>query len=311
MKLLHHDSKATDPLYHDIQKDRPHLDQPSLLRDRVESLYETCHELVDEKFPSQIKHAVASCYSELYFCTTFIKRLGMIVTHPSDKGPDYYLQSLDCWAEIVTMSNGDKSKPNSISGPELNVLRDGFADEDKIMLRVTSCFKDKADKILTYIENGIISSSQRIIICINGGWIEPFFRFPLYPEGSFPAVVKALLGIGDMVLFVNRAKMTVDEITFNNRDHIIKKDQTNAGAAIKTDYFIDPQYAYISGVLYSYANVKDSIEAPDLGSDFYMIHNPFAANPLPWGSFKCGIEYKVKDIGTGINITILEHESKS
>ena len=237
MKLLHHDPKATDPLFHNIQEDQPHFDPPSALRDRVESLFETCHELVDKKFSSQIKHDFASCYSELYFCTTFIKRLGMKVTHPSDKGPDYYLQSLDCWAEIVTISNGDKSKPNSISKPELGILRDGFADQDKVILRITSCFIDKADKILTYIENGIIRSSQRTIICISGGWIDPFSRLPLYPEGSFPAVVKALLPIGNMVLFMNREKMTVVGTTAQYRGHVTKKNQNKDGEAIKNGLF--------------------------------------------------------------------------
>ena len=106
MKLLHQDQKATDPLYHKIQEEHPSFDPPTLWQDRVEALYETCHKLVDKKFRSQIKHDFASCYSELYFCTTFIKGLGLDVIHPSDKGPDYYLHNLDCWAEIVTATNG-------------------------------------------------------------------------------------------------------------------------------------------------------------------------------------------------------------
>ena len=311
MTLLHNDPNATDRLYHKIQEDHPHFDPPCLLRDRVESLYETCHELVDKKFPSQIKHDFASCYSELYFCTSFIKRLGMNVTHPSDKGPDYYLQSLDCWAEIVTISNGDINKPNSISKPELGIVGDGFADENKIILRITSCFTDKANKILTYLENGMIKSSARIIVCISGGWLDPYFRLPLYPEGSFPAVVKALLPIGHMVLHLNRDNMTVYEITSQYRDHVTKKNQNKGGEAIRTDYFIDPKYRFISGVLFSYANITDSIEDSLLGRDFFMIHNPLALNPLPLGTFKCGIEYYVEHSDVGINISTIEHEKKS
>ena len=83
------------------------------------------------------------------------------------------------------------------------------------------------------------------------------------------------------------------------------------GKQLRTDYFIDSKYAHISAVLFSYSNIGDSIETSDLGRDFFMIHNPLAANPLPLGSFKCGIEYQVEDIGTGINITTLEHENQS
>lgn len=252
-------------MYHKIQEDHPHFDPPSLLRDRVESLYEICHKLVDKKFPFQIKYDFAACYSELYFCTTFMKRLGINVSHPSDKGPDYYLQSLDCWAEIVTISKGDKSKSNSISKPEPGMAGDGFADENKIILRITSSFLEKADKIQTYIKNGLIKSSQRIIICISGGWIDPCVRLQSYLEGSFPAVVKALLPIGNLVLLLNRDNMTVDGITSQYRDHVTKENQNKEEATIRTDYFIDPKYRFISGVLFSNANITDSIEDSVLG----------------------------------------------
>src|SRR3990172_4497174 len=104
MKLLHQDPKAADPLYHKVQETHPQFNPPTLFKDRVEELYASCHDLVDKKFPTQIRDNFASCYSELYFAATFRKRLGLRVSHPSDKGPDYYFQDLDCWAEAVTLS---------------------------------------------------------------------------------------------------------------------------------------------------------------------------------------------------------------
>lgn len=42
-----------------------------------------------------------------------------------------------------------------------------------------------------------------------------------------------------------------------------------------------------------------------------MIHNPLALNPLPLGSFNCGIEYYVEHSDAGISISTTEHEKKS
>lgn len=77
--------------------------------------------------------------------------------------------------------------------------------------------------------------------------------------------------------------------------------------SIRTDYFIDPKYSRISAVIYSYANVTDSIEVSDLGRDFFIIHNPLATNKLPLGSIKCGIEYKVEVDDEFISITPIKH----
>jgi len=308
MKLLHQDSQATDPLYHKIQKNNPHFDPPTLLKDQVEELYKICHNLLDKKFPSQIKHDFASCYSELYFCATFIKRLHLNVTHPSDKGPDFYIQELDCWAEVVTISNGEKDNPNSIPQVIYKVASDN--PSDKIILRITSSFTSKAEKILQYIKKGLIKDSQRIIICISGGWIEPFYRLSPYPVGGFPEVVRALLPIGDMVLVINKDNKIIEK-KFEYRDNVSKAKRNKEIQPIETDYFIDPKYSFISGVVYSYANITDSIKASDLGRDFFIIHNPLAKHPVPLKSIKCGTEYKIEIESDLIKITPIKHERKS
>lgn len=305
MKLLPQDHKATYPLYHKIQEDHSFLDPPTLLKDRVEALYETCHKLLDKKFCSQIMHDFAPCYSELLFCATFIKRLGFDVTHPSDKGPDYYLRNLDCWAEIVTAKNGEKDNPNSIPEPISGVVSE--APHRQIVLRITNSFTYKADKIFEYIKNGVIRDSQKIIVCINGGWFKGTNSFALGPDGSLPLVVHALLPIGNMVLVINREDARVTEIKYEFRDYVNKENKTNNMESIRTGYFIDPKYSRISAVIYSYANVMNSIEVSDLGRDFIIIHNPLATNKLPLGSINCGIEYKVEVDDEFISITPIEH----
>jgi hypothetical protein len=284
---------------------------PTVFRDRVEHLYAACHDLVDKKFPNQIKDNFASCYSELYFGATFRKRLGLRVSHPSDKGPDCYLQDLDCWAEAVTLSNGDKNNPNSIGPVEYGVVTDYMKVREQIMLRMTSSFTYKAGKLLDYIKKGIIRDSQRVIICMSGGWLEGLYRFPSYPVGGFPEVLSALLPLGNMVLAINKYDKTITKRTFEFRDSITKKKRESKTQTAKTDYFIDPTYAHVSAVVYSYANVTDSVDDSNLGRDFFVIHNPLANHALPSGSFKCGIEYEVKVDGDLLSIQTTDYEHPS
>ena len=305
MKLLYKDSSATDPLYNKIQEDHPDYEPPSLLRDRVEALYQTCQGLVDKKFPIQIKHDFASCYSELYFCSTFIKRLGLDVTHPSDKGPDYYLKGLDCWAEVVTAADGVKDNVNSIPQTINGVLID--APRRQFMLRFTNSFTYKAHKILEYINKGLIHETQKIVICINGGWLSGLNGLPFHPVGGVPAAVSALLPIGNMILMIDKDNMSIAERTFEYRDYVIKEINGNS-EQIRTDYFLDSKYSCISAVVYSYAKVTSSINDSDLGRDFFIIHNPMATNKLPLGSIKCGVEYNVQVDDESISVETIENE---
>lgn len=308
MKLLHKNTEATDPLYHRIQEDHLDFDPPTLFMDRVEELYDACRDLVDRKFPTQIKSDFPSCYSELYFCSAFMKRLCLQVLHPSDEGPDYYLADLDCWAEVVTVSNGERDNPNSIPPLQFGVATS--YPMTQIMLRITNSFTYKAEKILQYIERGLIGDSQRVVICISGGWMEGLYRFPTYPVGGFPEVVNALLPIGDMVLILDQKTMSTTGRTFEYRDHVNKRRRTGDIEKVRTDYFLDPRYARISAVIYSYANVTDSIDRTHLGRDFFTVHNPLATYPLPVGSIRCGREYAIVADGESISITPIDYEQK-
>ncbi|CAG0942100.1 hypothetical protein BROC_01719 [Candidatus Brocadiaceae bacterium] len=254
-----------------------------MLRDHVEELYQICHDLVDKKFRSQIKSMFASCYSEMHFCAAFKKHLRLDVTHPLDEGPDYYLKDIDCWAEVTTLSNGKKGNLNSI--PQQEYGKESAYPKNQIILRITNSFTEKAKKICDDIKKGIIKDSQRIIICISGGWLASHSGFPYYGVGGFPAVVEALLPIGNMVLCINKENMSVNEITFEYRAHVDKVEDKGT-QPIKTDYLINPEYSHISAIIYSYADITSSIDPQDLGRDFFIIHNPLAKNRLPLGSIK-------------------------
>ena len=289
MKLINPDPKATDTRYKRIQNEREFLKPPLLALNSVEKLYEITHDLLDAKFKEQIKHDFAGCYSEMYFAAALRHRLGLTLTHPADKGPDLFIDDFNCWAEVTAVGVGQKGNENSVPKAVMGEVQ--FSPETQVILRLTNAFISKARIINDYINKQIIRPDQKVIICISGGRMSE--GMPTYPVGGYPQIVKALLPIGDLVLRINRDTKKIIDQGYKYRDSVTKKGE-NGHIPISTQFFLDPFYSFVSGVLYSYANAFDPIEIDKLGSDFFFVHNPFADNKIAEGSIKCGQEYVVQ-----------------
>lgn len=165
MPLLSIDPNAKDPLYNQVQQVKENYNSTTLLSDRAEKLYEMVSDLVNKKFSTQIKADFGACYSEMLFAAVFRKRLAFSVTHPSDEGPDLFIKDLDCWAEIVTVTDGEKDNPNSISETIPGVATP--FPQNSVVLRMTSCFVKKAKQIKKWIDKGMISKNNKVVICIS------------------------------------------------------------------------------------------------------------------------------------------------
>lgn len=304
MALLENDPNASDPSYINVQKDIFWLDPPDLARKHVEELYELTHDVLDKKFTNQCKHNFHSCYSEMYFAATFRIRCGFAVTHPSDRGPDFFLTDSNSWAEIVSATDGEVGNPNSISSPiegELNEY-----PEAKIILRLTSAFETKALKMKSDIEKGIIKASQPIIVCISGGGLKE--KFPIYQTGGYPQIVKALLPVGDIVYWKNPQTGKLLTIEHQFREGV-NKITSNGHLQINTNPFLKEEYSHISCVIYSLADPGNPLDKDNWGNDFFTIHNPMAQNPIPTGFINCGHEYTVSVSKDHFDIDTFNHKS--
>jgi len=305
MKLINPDFKARDIRYKHIQNMREDLKPPSLALDSIEQLYKITRNLLDAKFKEQIKYDFAGCYSEMYFAATLRNRLKLSLSHPSDKGPDLFIDDFDCWAEVITASDGEEGNENSI--PPKVVGEISSSPEKQIILRLTNAFISKARIIKGYIDNQIIQSNQKVIICISGGWMSE--EIPIYPIGGYPQIVKALLPIGDLELQFNKDTKKIIDRKYKYRDSVIKKTK-NCHIPISTRFFLNPNYSFVSGVLYSYANAFNPIELDKLGCDFFFIHNPLAKNKIIEGAIKCGQEYVVHvDTESFTMMPVVNHEN--
>ena len=145
MKLLDPNITAPDTRYNNIQKPLDWNNPPDLASRHVEELYSLTSHILDAKFREQIKHDFASCYSEMYFSATLMERSCINVTHPSDKGADFYLENIRCWAEVVTATDGEEGNANTIPQPKLNEVQS--YPEEQVVLRLSSVFYTKANKL--------------------------------------------------------------------------------------------------------------------------------------------------------------------
>ncbi len=242
----------------------------------------------------------------MYFAAALRQRLKFILEHPSDKGPDLFIKQLNCWAEITTVRDGISDSENSI--PRAVLEEAASFPERQVILRLTSVFSYKASKIKSYMKEGIIQPEQKVIICISGGCLsEPF---PLQPVGGCPQIMKALLPIGDFVVWIDRE---TGEIT--GRDHKyregIRKITSNGDITIPTNYFLKPEFSFVSGVLYSYVNAFNSVPIDKLGCDFTFIHNPLAQNKIEPGTIRCGQEFVVSsDTDSFTIMPVIDYEQE-
>lgn len=288
MPLLTNDPKATDQAYINLQKDIFWLEPPDLARKHVEELYEEVSSILDSKFVVQCKYDFHSCYAEMYCASVLKSRCGYELTHPSDKGPDFFIPELNTWVEVTSLTDGETGNPNSI--PKATPRQVTRYPEEPVILRMSGAIETKAKKMEMDIKKGIILSDQPILLCISGGGLDE--RMPMYPEGGYPQIVKAVLPVGDLTLWFNRETRELISREYKYRDSV-NKISKEGNLKIGTEIFLNDNHKHISAVVYSWANAGNPIDREQWGSDFYIVHNPKATNPLPSGFAKCGVEYSV------------------
>lgn len=192
-------------------------------------------------------------------------------------GPDICISSdvRTVWIEAVTPSSG--SGPNSVPIPPNDKMFD--YPEPQIILRFRNALDNKYKGYKKYVDDGLVGTHDPYVIALSGGQINV-----LIDSDEAPAVMKALLPIGSPSVLINIATNKIEEWGYAYRPNVFKAN----GSLVSTEFFLDPQYASISAVLFSEANFL--INPTDARKNFLVIHNPIAINPLPQGWLGFGRE---------------------
>ena len=102
-------------------------------------------------------------------------------------------------------------------------------------------------------------------------------------------MIQAFLPFGPYTTTFDRRTKAITGRSFERREAIAKK----SGNLVSTKPFLDPKFSGVSAVVHSGV---DAANAPVvLGTDFYVLHNPMAANPLPIELFSHWRQYVFAD----------------
>lgn len=270
-------------IYYQRTRDYEHDPYPAS-RGFLELLWRECSPYLDANALSHAKENMAAVFWELYLAYS-LKKLNINLVERSrtkkrQVGPDLHAENPGIWIEAIAPTPG--CGDNALLEPPINEAYEMPISE--FVLRLSAAFKEKAAVFRKYVDNKVIPASEPTIIAISGAVLPTKFS-----EQPIPRIVRALLGVGNQVLLLNRFTRDIMGTYLDpcNTTYNAK------GSPIKTDVFLDPAYAHISAVLYSYC---DWLNVPtDPGSDFVLVHNKLANNPLPTGWLNKGVEYWLND----------------
>ena len=213
-----------------------------------------------------------------------IHALGLVVTTRRPAGPDLTVSSArDIHFEAVAPQPTGKLLEND------RRARSGFAPvpESDMILRATSAIRDKRAQYRRHVESGAVRSDEPFVIAISGANISQ----ATITKGVH-WILKPLFAVGEFYVTVE-----IDRDGPGEKGYIPTPERRSSrGAPVDSALFMDNRASEVSAVLFSPHHIKnrpESVGRPP-GSDFLIIHNPFAKNPLPRSLLACGREYDAR-----------------
>ena len=199
-------------------------------------------------------------------------------------GPDFLIEYQDkrIWIEAICPSPVGLSQewldPSAL-GDKPQVFS---VPHEAMLLRWTSSLKEKNDKLTGtstkegYLQKGIVKEDDAYIIAISSCQLGLGL---LTYEGisQYPFAVEAVFPIGPYEVVIERETGETKEVRHEYRPAIMKPA---SGAEVKTDNFLNPNFAGVSSIIGSNAGINAAC-----GDDWPLahVHNPNAHNPIPKG----------------------------
>lgn len=255
------------------------------IRESIAALWKAFQPYADPDFVEKFRRCPDQHYWEMYLGWCLLDK-SLKLSPTNGKGPDFCIHAdgKKIWIEAVAPTAGQEGKTDSI--PERIRSPDRCDTQDlpreKIILRFRTGLDDKENKFTAYVQNGQVGENDIKVIALSSGAIR---GWPM--GGPLPYILNTVFPIG-----------TPTSGSGHNigREYSFQQAVTKSnGSPVETLFFTDSTHSDISAVIYSDAH----IENPSLpvGNDLLLIHNPFAATPLPEGILPCVREYWAEDEG--------------
>lgn len=232
-------------------------------REKFDKLWAKYQPYADMHFLSQIRINFHQRSWEMYIGNVLLENNFEIQSQ--NEGPDFIIDKI-AYIECVAPTKGDPKKPDSV--PEMFIadkpeeIRLQDVPTDEMILRITQVIKDKAlEQYEKWKSKQWFNSKMPFIIAINTGGLDHV------EDPDMPNVIKALFGFR-----FKQINLKSGSVNYSHRDTLEK----SSGVSVPVNYFINPNFSFISGVLFS---DKTVLNHPDkIGSDCIFVNNPFAEN---------------------------------
>jgi len=267
--------------YYSVIRDKPHC---AHYKSCMEKMWTVYYPYADKDYQKQLTQDFHARFWEMYLtCTLIEKSFNVYPKFTKSEGPDILIQDSQrsIYLEAVTPSEGNESNKDRV--PKMPLMKVTRVPDEQITLRYCSVIADKYKKYNTYLNRGIILSSDAYVIALNSCKIDQAIM-----ETDLPRIVKSVLPIGYQQ--VNISKIPGVEPSWHYQ--YIDKICRSSSSLVNTDLFLDRDYEGLSGILYSRTDLFN--KPPVMGDNFIFIHNPLAKNQIPHGYFKFGTEYSIK-----------------
>lgn len=219
----------------------------------------------DNNFLTEVKTNFHQKSWEMYLGNVLLERKLSIKSQ--NEGPDFIVSD-NIYIECTAPTKGDSTKPDSVldmfvaKTPE--EIREHNVPVDQMILRITQVIKDKA--LLQYEKwrsKKWFKKNVPFIIAVNTADLQ------YVDDPNMPNVIKALFGFQFMQINLKNGKKS-----YSHRDKIEKVNKE----PVFVNYFINDNFSFVSGVLFSDITVLN--HPNKIGDDCIFVNNPFASNPV-------------------------------
>jgi len=287
VKLFIEDMTPSDELYRIIRDEkRPEVVE---FKSYMENLWNIYYPYADKDFRLQLAHDFHARFWEMYLtCTLISKSFNVVPKLKRAEGPDILIEdsSRRIFLEAVAPSEGCDDNPDKV--PKLKSNEATRVPDTEITLRYSGVIADKYKKYHTYLNQGIISAPDSYVIALNSCKIDTAI-VDKTATNDLPRIIKAVLPLGNKEVSISKLSGATVDWRYQYRPNIYR----SSGSVVPTDLFLRPEYANLSGILYSRSDVANHPNR--MGDDFILVHNPKSTqNAIPHEYFKLGVEYFVE-----------------
>lgn len=173
------------------------------------------------------------------------------------------------------MTDGDLGKPDSVPGVVYGQVQS--VPTEKILLRLTSGFIEKARKFEKYIEEGIVGKEDKLIVAIDLSGVSHAI---LADKEEMSLACKAFVEIGELTMSIPVRPNEGKTETFYSKREPIKKVE---GAEIPATVFLMDQFKYIGGVITNVSSFTKTVQNPN---SLRLLLNQIAQSKLDIGNWK-------------------------